>query len=101
MPGRILAIGGDGSAFEPLLLELTGVARPRVLFVPTAKAHDPSIVEAFYDAFRAYDCVPSHLELFGTPERPAELADLEARPQRFQVIEPDVRALKRYIEQAA
>ena len=35
------------------------------------------------------------------PERPAELADLEARPQRFQVIEPDVRALKRYIEQAA
>lgn len=73
MPGRILAIGGDASAFEPLLLELAGVRRPRVLFVPTAKAHDPSIVEAFYDAFRAYDCVPGHLELFGTPERPAEL----------------------------
>lgn len=73
MPGQILAIGGDARAFEPLLLDLTGVARPRVLFVPTAKAHDPTIVEEFYDAFRAHDCVPDHLELFGTPERPADL----------------------------
>jgi threonine synthase len=35
------------------------------------------------------------------PERPAEYVGLEARPQRFKVIEPDARVLKRYIEQAA
>jgi len=31
------------------------------------------------------------------PERPAELRDLERRPQRFTVIEPDADAVKRYI----
>lgn len=31
------------------------------------------------------------------PERPAELADLERRPQRFTVIDPDPEAVKRYI----
>jgi threonine synthase len=35
------------------------------------------------------------------PERPSELAGLEERPQRFQVVPRDVGALKRYIEQAA
>jgi threonine synthase len=35
------------------------------------------------------------------PERRAEYVGLEARPQRFKVIERDARVLKRYIEQAA
>jgi threonine synthase len=35
------------------------------------------------------------------PERPAVYADLEARPQRFDVLPPDVDALKRYIEARA
>jgi threonine synthase len=35
------------------------------------------------------------------PGRPAEFADLEKRPQRFQVLPRDVGALKRYIEAAA
>jgi threonine synthase len=35
------------------------------------------------------------------PERPAELADLEKRPQRFQLLPSDAGALKRYIEAAA
>ena len=73
MPGQVLAIGGGAPPFEPLLLELAGVPRPRVCFVPTAKAHQPELVEQFYDAFRPRDCVPSHLELFGVPEHPAEL----------------------------
>jgi threonine synthase len=34
------------------------------------------------------------------PERPAELADLEKLPQRFQVVPNDAAALKRYIESA-
>jgi threonine synthase len=35
------------------------------------------------------------------PETPAEFAGLEARPQRFELIEPDVERLKRYIASAA
>jgi threonine synthase len=31
------------------------------------------------------------------PERPRELADVESRPQRFEVIDPDVAAVKAYI----
>jgi threonine synthase len=31
------------------------------------------------------------------PERPAEFRDLERRPQRFTLVEPDAEALKRYI----
>jgi threonine synthase len=34
------------------------------------------------------------------PQRPAELADLEKRPQRFQVVANDPEALKRHIETA-
>jgi threonine synthase len=35
------------------------------------------------------------------PERPAELAGLEARPQRFELIERDVERLKRFIASRA
>jgi len=74
--GTILAIGGgarfDASAlFEDLILELAGAARPRICFVPTAKAHEPERVDEFYEAFGRRDCEPSHLELFGIPDDPA------------------------------
>jgi threonine synthase len=35
------------------------------------------------------------------PERPAELRDLEKKPQRFEVIEKDASFLKRFIESHA
>ena len=35
------------------------------------------------------------------PGRPKDLADLESRPQRFDVIDPDVEAVKAYIAQRA
>ena len=35
------------------------------------------------------------------PARPPEYADLESRPQRFGVIDPDVAAVKAYIAQRA
>jgi len=35
------------------------------------------------------------------PERPKDLEDLESRPQRFDVIDPDVEAVKAYIAQRA
>jgi peptidase E len=74
--GHILAIGGGGvldpeSKLEELLLELAGVARPRVCFLPTAAADDEERIESFYDAFRGRTCEPSHLKLFGMPEEPA------------------------------
>ena len=75
MSGHILAIGGGGvldpaSKLEELLLELAGVARPRVCFLPTAAADDEERIEHFYDAFRDRACEPSHLTLFGMPEEP-------------------------------
>lgn len=73
MPGHILAMGGltDRSALEEYLLELAGVARPRVCFLGTASAQKPEYVELFYDRFRDRSCEPTHVELFGTPEQPA------------------------------
>jgi dipeptidase E len=73
MAGRILAMGGStgASGLEELLLDLAGVARPRVCFLGTASAHDPGYVDTFYDRFRGRSCEPSHVELFGTPEDPA------------------------------
>ena len=76
MAGHIVAIGG-GRLLEPdarveeLLLELARKPRPRVCFVPTAKAHEPANVERFYEAFGTRDCEPTHLELFGVPDEPA------------------------------
>jgi dipeptidase E len=69
-------MGGGGlldpaSKLEELLLELAGVARPRVCFLPTAVADRPEAIELFYDAFRGRACDPSHLELFGMPDEPA------------------------------
>jgi len=74
--GHIVAIGGGArfgpdARFEDLLLELAGVKRPKLCFVPTAKAHEPERIEGFYAAFAGRDCEPSHLELFGMPEEPA------------------------------
>lgn len=71
-----MAIGGGwtleaDTRVEELPLELAGVPRPRVCFVPTAKANEPELVDAFYAAFGARDCEPTHLELFGVPDEPA------------------------------
>ena len=77
MSGHIVAIGGGArlgadALLEELILKLAGVPRPRICFVPTAKAHEPEQIGEFYAAFRSRDCEPRHLELFGRPERPAE-----------------------------
>jgi dipeptidase E len=71
--GHILAIGGGyaGSPLEDFMLELASTSRPRICFVGTASADKPEYVEVFYDAFRGRSCVPTHLNLFGTPDDPA------------------------------
>jgi dipeptidase E len=73
--GKILAIGGGelgGSPIEDYMLSLARVERPRVCFIGTASAHKPEYLDTFYDSFRRRTCEPTHLELFGVPEDPAE-----------------------------
>lgn len=66
----ILALGGHvmerGEPLNRFLLELAGVERPRVLFLPTARADDESYVVRFYETF-ARDAEASHLALWGIP----------------------------------
>jgi dipeptidase E len=67
---RIVAVGGGsfrtdpGNALDDWLLALTGVARPRVLFVPTAGGDAEPVIEAFRRSFLERRCVPSVLRLF-------------------------------------
>ena len=70
-PPQIIAFGGGGFSMEwgnPLLddhvLSLTGVARPRVCFLPTASGDADHYVVRFYRAFPSSRCAPSHISLF-------------------------------------
>ncbi len=60
------------SQLDDYLLELSGKPRPRIGFLPTAGGEQPEGIQPFHDAFTGRECEPSHLELFGTPERPWE-----------------------------
>jgi peptidase E len=66
----ILALGGHAmEPDEPLnrfMLELTGVERPRVLFVPTASGDSDVYTVRFYAAFGGA-AHASHLKLFAIP----------------------------------
>lgn len=68
---RILAIGGvqlsPGSVDWPLhqyMLDLTGLARPRICMLATASGENPQGLASFYATF-ARSAEPSHLDLFG------------------------------------
>src|ERR1700761_8059513 len=70
-PPQIVAFGGGGFSMEwgnPLLddhvLALTGVACPRVCFLPTASGDADHYVVRFYRAFPSSRCEPSHISLF-------------------------------------
>jgi dipeptidase E len=71
MAGRILACGGYGD-FLPYLLELSGVERPRICYLPTAVGDAPGHIVGFYQHALQHPCEPFHVELFGMPERPAD-----------------------------
>ncbi len=77
---RIVALGGGGFSMEPdnpllddYILGLTGRARPRVCFVPTASGDADGYVARFYRAFARRGCLATHLPLFQR-----EAADLRA-----------------------
>ena len=70
-PPQIVAFGGGGFSMEwgntlldDYVLSLTGVARPRVCFLPTASGDADHYVVRFYRAFSAARCEPSHISLF-------------------------------------
>jgi peptidase E len=70
-PPQIVAFGGGGFSMEwgntlldDHVLELTGVARPKVCFLPTASGDADHYVVRFYRAFAASLCEPSHISLF-------------------------------------
>ena len=68
---QIVAFGGGGFSMEwgntmldDHVLALTGVARPRVCFLPTASGDADHYIVRFYRAFAAARCEPSHISLF-------------------------------------
>src|SRR5439155_19331165 len=72
--GHVVAFGGfDGdAALRDFVLDLTGESRPKVRFLGTAVGDNPTHAEKFYEQFPATRCEPSHVRLFGVPDRPAE-----------------------------
>jgi len=70
-PPQIVAFGGGGFSMEwgntlldDFVLGLTGVARPKVCFLPTASGDADHYVVRFYRAFASDRCEPSHISLF-------------------------------------
>jgi peptidase E len=76
---HIVGLGGGGDTKEQTdrlyeyILGLTGKARPRVLFIPTAAAEDSDYIVVFYERF-ARCAEASHLETFPWP--PVNLRDV-------------------------
>jgi dipeptidase E len=69
-PRQIVAMGGGGFSMEPdnqllddFILGLTGTARPRVLFLPTATGNVATYLVTFYAAF-SRRAEAGHLDLF-------------------------------------
>jgi dipeptidase E len=74
---QIIALGGGGfsrSNSDPrmcaYILEQSGRATPKVLFIPTASGDDPVSVEHFYAMVKRLGAKPSHLSLFNQPVEP-------------------------------
>jgi peptidase E len=68
---HIIAIGGGGFyrdaenlALEKYIIGQTGLAQPRVAFIPTASAEPDNYLVSFYTAFLKLGCKPSHLSFF-------------------------------------
>ncbi len=77
---QIVAFGGGGFSMEsgnPLLddyvLDLSGSARPRVCFLPSASGDADHYIVRFYRAFSADRCEASHISLFRREQGPEDL----------------------------
>jgi dipeptidase E len=79
---QIVSFGGGGFSMEsgnPLLddyvLGLTGAARPKVCFLPSASGDADHYIVRFYRAFPAECCEASHISLFRREQGPADLRE--------------------------
>ena len=84
MERNIVALGGGGfsdddPSLDDFILGLARSPRPKVCFLGTASGDSDAYITLFYDAFTRRDCLPSHLKLFGTPERTAVRSHLLAQ----------------------
>lgn len=68
---QIIAMGGGGFSMEPdnplldqFVLDQTGLARPRVCFLPHASDDTLRYIHNFFQAFTRLECRPSSLSLF-------------------------------------
>jgi dipeptidase E len=79
MLGHVVAIGGGGflggdaaSPLDELLLGLGGVARPHVVFLPTATGDSARAIDLFEAAWSWRPCTIDVALTFGVPDLPAE-----------------------------
>ena len=86
--GQIVAIGGavlvpesGNVALERYILDASGAAKPRVLFVPTASGEDPAYVARFYESYGRFG---AHLDVLRFFRRTP--ADLRAHLASFDVV---------------
>ncbi|MFZ4714669.1 MAG: GNAT family N-acetyltransferase [Bacteriovoracaceae bacterium] len=73
MNKQIFAMGGGGFSMErdnPLLdkyvLSLSSKSKPKICFLATASGDAQGYIDRFYNAFKHFNCEPSHLSLFKT-----------------------------------
>jgi dipeptidase E len=78
MDRQVVAMGGGGflmgdERLDRFVMDLTGAARPKVAFVPTASGDAATAIAAFFEAFPARSFEPSVLRLIDR-----EISDLTA-----------------------
>jgi peptidase E len=65
--GRSVAAEGELSRLEKYVVELTGAAHPKVLYLPTPAADADGGIVSFHERWSGH-AEPSHLKLFGAPD---------------------------------
>jgi len=72
MGGGGFLAGDTTSPLDDLLLDLAGVPRPHVVFLPTAAGDSECAIRLFENAWARRDCTVDVATTFGIPDRPAE-----------------------------
>ena len=70
MAGHVIAMGGFALRLVERMLELTGKARPRLLYLPTAMGDTHARIAEFYEWSRGLEAERDHLRLYGVPDDP-------------------------------
>lgn len=64
MGGGGFSFGRDWEALDDFVMGLTGVAKPKIAFLPTASGDADEYVVRYYNSFIPKPCSPTHLALF-------------------------------------